>query len=327
MRAGEAPSSIEPARGVPVDAPPPMGRDVLQERVAHELVAEPVAGGRRLDDQRGEGVVQAGVRVLLGKAGEGDELVGVERRPHHGHALEHLAGGRRDAADHGGVEGLHPARLPRGAAGQLVHRERHPAAEGGDLVDLLVRRGGHVPTDQGRDTVPIEGTEHDLGRAMAVDEALAGLGQDVAQRARSVGEDEADVVVARRPGDVVQEAKAGVVGVVEVVEGQQQAVRRRGEPDQLGRGHEQALVRAPAGPRRLLADQDPVDLLAVLVGQPVEQGRVAAAEVGHRLDDRRVGPRPLDRRRRPLPDAQAQVPGPAGERGQHRRLARSRRAR
>ena len=82
------------------------------ERVADELVAEPVAGARRLDDQRGEGVVEAGVGLLLGQAGEGDELVGVERRPDHGDALEHLAGGRRDAADHGGVEGLHPPSAP-----------------------------------------------------------------------------------------------------------------------------------------------------------------------------------------------------------------------
>jgi hypothetical protein len=125
-----------------------------------------------------------------------------------------------------------------------VDRERHAAAEGRDLVHLLGRGRGDVPSDEPRDALPVEGTEHDLGGAVAVEEALAGLGQDLAQRARPVGEDEADAVLTGRPGQVVQQAQAGVVGVVDVVEGEQQAVRRRGEPDQLGRGHEQALVRA-----------------------------------------------------------------------------------
>ena len=112
------------AGGVAVDPAPPVGRDVVEERVADQAVAEPVAGARRLDDQRGEGVVEVVERLLLRQAGERDELVGVERRADHRHALQHLAGGRRDAADHVGVEGLHPPRLVGRPAGELVHRER-----------------------------------------------------------------------------------------------------------------------------------------------------------------------------------------------------------
>ena len=111
MRAAEAPSSISRLGGVAVDPAPPVGRDVVEQRVAHEAVAEPVAGARRLDDQRGEGGVEVVERVVLGQPGQGDELVGVERRADDGHPLQHLARRRRDAADHVGVERLHPLRL------------------------------------------------------------------------------------------------------------------------------------------------------------------------------------------------------------------------
>ena len=44
----------------------------------------------------------------------------------------------------------------------------------------------------------------------------------------------------RRAGDVVEEAQAGVVGVVDVVDGEQQTVGGRRQADQLGGGHERA---------------------------------------------------------------------------------------
>ena len=94
-----------------------------------------------------------------------------------------------------------------------------------------------------------------------------------------------------------------------------------GEADEFGGGDEQSLVRAAAGPHDLGAGQGPVDLLAVVVGEAVEQGRMAPAEVGERLDHRGVGPRPLDRRRRAVPDAEPELPGPPRDRGQQRRLA------
>jgi hypothetical protein len=46
-----------------------------------------------------------------------------------------------------------------------------------------------------------------------------------------VGEHDAHPLAARRPGEVVQQAQAAVVGVVHVVDGEQQALSRRGQPD------------------------------------------------------------------------------------------------
>ena len=63
----------------------------------------------------------------------------------------------------------------------------------------------------------------------------------------------------------------------------------------------------PPAHGHLRAGERAVDLLAVMVGEAVEQGRVAPADVGERLDDRRVRPRALDRRRRAVPDAEAQL--------------------
>ena len=232
------------AGGVAVDPAPPVGRDVVEQRVADEAVAEAVAGARRLDDQRGEGVVEVVERLLLGQPGQRDELVGVERRADDGHTLEHLAGRRCDAADHVGVERLHPARFVGGAAGELVHRERDAAAERRRSASTSSAVGfGDVAADERRHVVVVERTELELGRSMPVDQALACLGQRVGQRRRPVGEHDAHPLVVRRAGDVVEQPQAGVVGVVDVVDGEQQAVRGRRQADQLGCGHEQPLVR------------------------------------------------------------------------------------
>ena len=48
---------------------------------------------------------------------------------------------------------------------------------------------------------------------------------------RAVREHDAHPLAARRPGEVVQQAQAAVVGVVHVVDGEQQALTRRGQPD------------------------------------------------------------------------------------------------
>ena len=108
MRAGDACSSISRFGGVAMDPAPAVRRHVVEQRVADETVAEPVAGAARLDDQRGERVVEVIERFVLGQPGQRDELVGVERRADDGDALQHLAGRRRDAADHVGVEAPAP---------------------------------------------------------------------------------------------------------------------------------------------------------------------------------------------------------------------------
>ena len=124
----------------------------------------------------------------------------------------------------------------------------------------------------------------------------------------------------RRPGDVVQEAEAGVVGVVDVVDGEQEAVRRRRQADEFGRGDEQLLVGALAGPRDLRSGERPIDLVAVMIGEAVEQRRMTPAHIGERLHDRRVRPRPLDRCRRAVTDPEVQLLRPRRDRGEQRRL-------
>ena len=109
-------------------------------------------------------------------------------------------------------------RLVGRAAGELVHRERDATPERRDLLDQLGGRLGDVAADERRDVVVVERAELELGRAVAVDEALAGLGQRVGHRRRPMGEHDAHPLVVRRAGDVVQEAQAGVVGVVDVVD-------------------------------------------------------------------------------------------------------------
>ena len=110
-------------------------------------------------------------------------------------------------------------------------------------------------------------------------------------------------------GEVVQEAEARVVGVVRVIDHEQQSGAGRGEPHELGRGDEQPLMSDPAaadrgtagrlgglaGARRLVTAPSPVDLRAVRVIEPVEQRRMPAAEVGHGLEHRCVRPGALDR--------------------------------
>ena len=82
----------QPRRGVAVDAAAPVRGELLEQRVADERVAEAVADGLRLDEPGGDGGVEVVVGVGGGEPGQGDELVGVERRAGDGDALQHLAG-------------------------------------------------------------------------------------------------------------------------------------------------------------------------------------------------------------------------------------------
>ena len=128
MRAADASSSIEPLGGVSVDAAATMGRQVVEQRIAHQRVAEAVAGARRLDDQRGERAIEVIERhVAPDTPDERDELVGVERGADDRDSLQHLTGGWLDAGDHVRVERLHPLGLGGRASGELVHRERDAA--------------------------------------------------------------------------------------------------------------------------------------------------------------------------------------------------------
>ena len=138
-----------------------------------------------------------------------------------------------------------------GPPGQLVDRERDAAAERRDLVDQLGRRVGrrgggrarrHRRRRAGRATISIAPWRSSRLRRVSASVSDIGAGRWASTMQTAV--------VAGRAGDVVEQAQAGVVGVVDVVDGEQQPVRRRREADELGRGDEQALVRARPVPRR-----------------------------------------------------------------------------
>ena len=110
-------------------------------------------------------------------------------------------------------------------------------------------------------------------------------------------EHDAHPLAARRPGEVVQQAQAAVVGVMHVVDGEQYALPCRGQLEQFGRGEEEPLVGALPGPRGRRPVPRPVDLVPVRAGQAGEQPGILPAHAGERLEDRGVGPRSLDRGR------------------------------
>ena len=153
----------------------------------------------------------------------------------------------------------------------------------------------------------VERTELELDGTVPADQAVARFRERRVRRRRPVREHDAHALLTSRTSDVVQQPEAGVVGVVDVVDGQQQAVGRRREPDELSGSHEQPLMRRAARPRQLCAGQGAVDLLTMAVREPVEQGRVAAAHVSERLDHRRVRPRAFDRRRCAVTDTQVEL--------------------
>ncbi len=113
----------------------------------------------------------------------------------------------------------------------------------------------------------------------------------------------------RAAGQVVQQPQRGLVGLVDVVDHQQQTVAGRGEAHQLGRPR-----RTSAGgwtPRSSsrrcrtgLARSRPVAVV-----EPVQQGRVPATEVAEGLEHRGVRPRSLDRRGRAAAGAPVALAG------------------
>src|SRR6266567_8856853 len=104
--------STEAGGCVGVDASSAVRWNVIEERLADQTVAEPVAGGGAFDEIGSEGRVEVveGVGFVL-EAAEGSEPVCVEGGADDGHALEDLAGCGRDAADHVDLDQSHPVGL------------------------------------------------------------------------------------------------------------------------------------------------------------------------------------------------------------------------
>ena len=301
-----------------------------RRRVAHEPVAESVAGARRARRCNAASARRGGRTPRLSGSPESatnssvsnDDPTTATRC-----STSRVAGAMppimlaSSACTHSRLVGRPP--------GELVDGERDAAAERGDLARSSSARGsGDVAAHERRRCRRRASGPSSSSIAPWRSIRLWRVSASVSRRRRRpMGEHDADALVARRAGDVVQEAQAGVVGVVDVVDGQQQPVRGRREADQLGGGDEQPLVRALARPRDLGAGERAVDLLAVVVGETVEQRRVAPAHVGERLDDRaRTATRP-----RPAPTCRARRGSPAPrasavDRGEQRRLADAGRA-
>jgi hypothetical protein len=177
-----------------------------------------------------------------------------------------LPGGWPHPGEHAGLQGPRPI-LPgdgvragagneHSPAGELGHQERDAPGQGRDQPDQLGRGFGDVAADEGRGVTVGERAEPELGCAVPVDEApprrlqpMSGRhrrgqpirgqpirgqpirGQQSRRRNRAVREHDAHPLAARRPGEVVQQAQGAVVSVVYVVDGEQQALTRRGQPD------------------------------------------------------------------------------------------------
>ncbi len=125
-------------------------------------------------------------------------------------------------------------------------------------------------------------------------EAGTELLERVGERRRPVADQQRDALGGGAAGQVVDEAQAGLIGFVKVVEHEHGAAVGGGEPQQLGDGHEEPLVSALAAPVQVGTGQGPLDLGPVVVVEPVEQGGMAPAEIGDGLQDRRIGPGAFD---------------------------------
>jgi hypothetical protein len=108
---------------------------------------------------------------------------------------------------------------------------------------------------------------------------------------------------------------------MEVVDHDEQAVTSGSKSDQLGGRDEQPLVGRLACPAHVPPRQRPLELIPIIVSQPVAQGRMLAAHVAERLEDRCVRPRSLHRGGGPPTGTPPTLPGDRLGVVEHRRFA------
>ena len=89
-----------------------------------------------------------------------------------------------------------------------------------------------------------------------------------------MGQHQHDPLVDRAAGEVVQQAQRRLVGVVDVVDDEEQPGPGGRHAHQLGRRDEQPLVAVLAGPAEIASGQGPLDLGPVVVApaRPAESG-------------------------------------------------------
>ena len=138
----------------------------------------------------------------------------------------------------------------------------------------------------------------------------AGLDLFHSLSARAVASDDERGLAGDRPGKMVQQPQAGLVGLVHVVDGEQQAGPGGREAQQFRGGDEQPLVGPLPVPGQLVPSQGSVDLLAECLVEPVEQSRMLPAQVGECVEDGRVWPGALNGRRDAVSGPPSAVFGP-----------------
>ena len=251
--------------------------------LAHEGVPEAVAGLGRLDDAARERRLELFVgRVLVG-AGQGEQLVGREDHAEQGDPLERLRRSRRKARRRRRTAVGWPAR------GWRTGCPRRPGRSPRPCVRELREPVGEESTGRRR----VERAQLDARPGAASYEALGDLLGRLGD-AGPVSHRDDDGFGHRTPREVVQQPQRGLVGVLEVVDDQQQAAPGRGEPHQLGHRDEEPLVTRLAGPRHLAAGESLLDLGPEAVVEPVQQRRDAC-------DTARRRPRAPARRATALP--------------------------
>ena len=183
----------QPLRGLAVDGDPLVRRELLDQRLAHQLVAEAVAGAGDDQDPGVQRDVEQRERLRLGGAGQrhdagGIEVVARQRQPpqHRHRVLVEVEEPRRDR-----VRGRRDERRdPRdGAAGQLEREERVALGELHDPLDDLgcPRRRRARRHERGR-VLAVERPEVDLHGLAGPRQPRHAAGQRLGCRLRPVGE-------------------------------------------------------------------------------------------------------------------------------------------
>jgi hypothetical protein len=238
-------------------------------------VAEAVAALGGFDHEGSDRFLELGIGLVLGPVGDGQQLVGPEGQAQQRHPAERAHGARGKGRRHRTIASVADPR-------HLEHGERESGRRVGDLLD---RGGVEVREPVGEKAVGRgrgQRAEHDPLPAATGDQA----GDEVLEVGRcglAVRQHEDDAFVDRTAREVVQETQRGLVGVLQVVDHQQQSGTRPGDPHELGGRDEESLVAGLACPAEVAPREGALDLDPVVVAQGVEQRRVSAAQATQRL--------------------------------------------
>ena len=195
------------------------------------------------------------------------------------------------AGRHDGARRLRPGRgLP---AGDSTIANGSRPMKPPDMFHHLGGQPGPSGLASGR-VVAGEQRQGDVDRRAPREQAGTHLFERLGDGLASVGEHEDETFGHARSSQVVHQAQAGVVRLMQVVDRQQCSSAGCGEPDQLSNRDVQPLVSAVAAPVQHPAGQRPLDVVAAPVVQAVEQRGVASTQIRDGVEDGCVRPVTLD---------------------------------